>query len=155
MWIIRSCAAVAADFQLPMKRVRAKMRHSVLREKLAKQVLSGLPDGSGSKESACQCRRCGFDPWVGKIPWRRKCQPIPVFLPGEFHGQGAWWAIVHGLTKSWTWLSRHQPQPERSSDCRVEMRHSEHRGKLASRSSAGQMFSGADFMSPILVSPHI
>ena len=27
------------------------------------------------------------DPWVGKIPWRRKWQPTPVFLPGEFHGQ--------------------------------------------------------------------
>ena len=29
----------------------------------------------------------GFDPWVGKIPWRREWQPTPVFLPGEFHGQ--------------------------------------------------------------------
>ena len=28
-----------------------------------------------------------FDPWVGKIPWRRAWQPTPVFLPGEFHGQ--------------------------------------------------------------------
>ena len=28
-----------------------------------------------------------FDPWVGKIPWRRAQQPTPVFLPGEFHGQ--------------------------------------------------------------------
>jgi len=28
-----------------------------------------------------------FDPWVGKIPWRREWQPTPVFLPGEFHGQ--------------------------------------------------------------------
>ena len=28
-----------------------------------------------------------FDPWVGKIPWRRKWQPIPVSLPGESHGQ--------------------------------------------------------------------
>ena len=35
---------------------------------------------------ACQCRRhkrCGFDPWIGKIPWRRAWQPTPVFLPGE------------------------------------------------------------------------
>ena len=42
------------------------------------------------KESTCQCSRCkrhGFDPWVGKIPWRRKWQPTPVFLPGNFHGQ--------------------------------------------------------------------
>ena len=34
-----------------------------------------------------QCRRPGFDPWVGTILWRRKRQAIPVFLPGEFHGQ--------------------------------------------------------------------
>ena len=34
-----------------------------------------------------QCRRPGFNPCVGKIPWRRKRQPTPVFLPGEFHGQ--------------------------------------------------------------------
>ena len=33
------------------------------------------------------CRRPGFDPWVGKIPWRRKWQPTPVFLPGESHGR--------------------------------------------------------------------
>ena len=32
-------------------------------------------------------RRCRFDPWVGKIPWRRNWQPIPVFLPGKSHGQ--------------------------------------------------------------------
>ena len=33
------------------------------------------------------CRRRGFDPWVRKIPRRRKWLPAPVFLPGEFHGQ--------------------------------------------------------------------
>ena len=31
--------------------------------------------------------RQGFDPWVGKIPWRKKWQPPPVFLPGKSHGQ--------------------------------------------------------------------
>ena len=41
----------------------------------------------GGKESTCQCRRHGFDPWVGKILWGRKWQPTPVFLPGKFHGQ--------------------------------------------------------------------
>ena len=39
------------------------------------------------KESDCQCRRCEFNPWVGKIPWRKKWQPTPVFLPGKSHGQ--------------------------------------------------------------------
>ena len=43
------------------------------------------------EEPAHQLRRCGFDPWVGKIPWRREWQPTPVFLPGEFHG---WWSWV-------------------------------------------------------------
>ena len=33
-----------------------------------------------------QCRRCGFYPWVEKIPWRSKLRPTPVFLPGESHG---------------------------------------------------------------------
>jgi len=32
-----------------------------------------------------QCRRPRFDPWVGKIPWRRQWHLTPVFLPGEFH----------------------------------------------------------------------
>ena len=44
----------------------------------------GYPDG---KEPGCQCRRLRFHPWVGKIPWRRKRQPTPVFLPGKSHGQ--------------------------------------------------------------------
>ena len=34
-----------------------------------------------------QCRRPGFDPWVGEISWRREWQPIPVFLAGESHGE--------------------------------------------------------------------
>ena len=53
------------------------------------QQILFLPGGS-VVESACQCkshRRCGFAPWVGKILWRRKWQPIPVFLPRESHGQ--------------------------------------------------------------------
>ena len=47
----------------------------------------GLPRWLSGTESACQHRRCRFDPWVGKIPWRRKWQPTLVFFPGEFHGQ--------------------------------------------------------------------
>ena len=49
-----------------------------------------LPRWLSSKEPAYQCRKHkthGFHPWVGKIPWRRKWQPSPVFLPGESHGQ--------------------------------------------------------------------
>ena len=49
-----------------------------------------FPKQLSGKESACRCRqdrRCGFDSWVGEIPWRRKCQPIPVFLPEKSHAQ--------------------------------------------------------------------
>ena len=38
--------------------------------------------------------------------WRRKWQPTPVFLPGEFQGRGAWWAAVYGVAQSQTWLKR-------------------------------------------------
>ena len=49
----------------------------------------GSPGGFHGKEPASQCRickRCGFDPWVRKIPWKRTRQLTPVFLPGETHG---------------------------------------------------------------------
>ena len=50
-------------------------------------VKSGFPGGSDGKASACKCRRPGFNPWVRKIPWRRKWHPTQVFLPGKSHGQ--------------------------------------------------------------------
>ena len=50
-------------------------------------IVTLLPWWLSGKTSACHCRRCWFDPWVGKIPWRRKWQPTPVFLPGKLHGQ--------------------------------------------------------------------
>ena len=53
-------------------------------------VVKNLPGGTSDKEPACQfrrCKRCRFNPWVKKIPWRRAWQPTPVFLPREFHGQ--------------------------------------------------------------------
>ena len=51
---------------------------------------SGFPIGASGKETACQFKRYkrhGLDPLVGEITWRRKCQPTPIFLPGESHGQ--------------------------------------------------------------------
>ena len=77
-----------------------------------------FPDRSAGKESACHagdpsliswsgrsaregigfplpCGIPGFDPWVGKIPWRRERLPTPVFWPGEFMDY-----IVHGVAKS-------------------------------------------------------
>ena len=50
-------------------------------------ILLAISRWLSNKEPACQCRRCRFCPWVGKIPWSRKWQPTPVFLPGKSHGQ--------------------------------------------------------------------
>ena len=53
-------------------------------------MLWGFPGGTSGKEPGYQCRRTKthwFDPWVGKIPWRRKWLPTAVFLPGKPHGQ--------------------------------------------------------------------
>jgi len=50
----------------------------------------GFPGGASGKESASQCKRCKryrFSPWARKLPWKRAWEPMPVFLPGESHGQ--------------------------------------------------------------------
>ena len=51
----------------------------------------GFPRSAGGKEPTCQCRRhkiCRLNPWVGKIPCRRRAwRPTPVFLPAESHRQ--------------------------------------------------------------------
>ena len=66
----------------------------------------GFPGGSLCKESFRQCRRhkrCGFNSWVGKIPWRKKWSPSPVSLHRRSHGSRQ--ATVRGVTKSQTRLS--------------------------------------------------
>ena len=83
------------------------------------------PRWHSGKESSCQCRshkRHWFDPWVGKIPWRREWQPVLVFWPGKFHGQrsvvGYWpgvckrvrhWVTEHELLLLLSRLSRVRP----------------------------------------------
>ena len=53
---------------------------------VAQYLGCGSPGGSDGRVFPL-CRRPGFNPWVGKTPWRRTQQPTPVFLPGESHGQ--------------------------------------------------------------------
>ena len=60
-------------------------------------VVKNLPVKAGHK-------RHRFDPWVGKIPWRKTWQPTPVFLPEESPWTGAWWATIYRVAKSWTHL---------------------------------------------------
>ena len=75
-----------------------------LKESFVYQLLSlfeedwGFPGRSG-RESACQCRRCRFDPWVREIPWSRKRQLTQVFLPGISRRQKAWQATVHSVAE--------------------------------------------------------
>ena len=64
------------------------LHHKDLRTLLVAQMVKNLP--------ATQ-RRPGFDPWVRKIPWKRKRLSIPVFLPREFHGQRS----LEGLYSPW------------------------------------------------------
>ena len=55
------------------------------------RYIRGFSGGTSGKEPICQCRRLkrlGYNPWVGKIPWRRARQPTPVFLPRECHRPG-------------------------------------------------------------------
>ena len=87
---LRSCTSGA----LEQNRYLIKRRYRVGR---------GLPWWLRSKESACQCRRCTFDPWVQKIPWRRRCSPHSSIL--KIHRQRSLGVQSKGLAKSQTWLS--------------------------------------------------
>ena len=71
-------------------------------------------------ESTCQCRRYQrqeFDPWVREIPWKRKWQPTLYSWLENPMDRGAWWAIVLGIAKSWTWLSMHPILPLHPISC--------------------------------------
>ena len=76
----RSPALLTILYQLSHK------RSSIKRVVFPKE---GFPAGSDGKKSACNTGDLGFSPWVGKILWRRKWQPTPVFLPGKSRGQSS------------------------------------------------------------------
>jgi len=93
---VASCKVLALGalcLMFPYLEVRSAVHHTCLFLRthlwcvIFKQSQVGLSRWLSGKEHACQCRRLGFDPWVGKIPWRREWQPTPVVLPGESHGQ--------------------------------------------------------------------
>ena len=80
------------------------------RGKRQQRRMWGFAGGTSGKEFTCQCRRPRrreLDHWIRKIPWRRKWQPTPVFLPGESHGQRSLWATVLGVTESDTTEHKH------------------------------------------------
>ena len=71
------------------------------------QVMKELPWWLSGKEFAWQCRKCGFNPWVRKIPWGRNWLPTPVFLPGESHGQRCLPPWHYKELEATEWLSTH------------------------------------------------
>ena len=64
-----------------------------------------LPKGFLGKESACQGRRYGLDPWVGKIPGGGNDNSLQYSWLGNPIDRGVWWATAHGVAKNQTWLS--------------------------------------------------
>ena len=65
-----------------------------------RQLLTLL--GVGWENECIRQKRCRFDSWIGKMPWKRAWQPTPVFLPGESHGQRS--------------LANYSPQGHKESD---------------------------------------
>ena len=97
-------SAAPGDYWRPWSRAR------ILREKPIPPLRWGLPRWHRGKESACQCRRPGFDPWIGKIPCGGKWPPPQYSCHLENSmDRGAWRATVHGVTKSRTRLSTRLP----------------------------------------------
>ena len=67
-----------------------------------------FPGGASGKEPTCQCRRlkrCGFDPWIGKLLWKRAQHSLQCSSLENPRDRGTWWATVHGVAKSQTFLS--------------------------------------------------
>ena len=62
-----------------------RVRHELVTKHSTAISSLGFPGGSVVKNPPASAG--SLDPWAGKIPWRRKWQPTPVFLPGKFHGQ--------------------------------------------------------------------
>ena len=70
-------------------------------------LITGLPRWLSCNESTCQCRRHEFDPWVGsgRSPGGGHGNLLHYSCLGNPMDRGAWWATIHGVTKSWTRLS--------------------------------------------------
>ena len=75
---------------------------------LVTQLVKNSPAKKKKKRINLQCGRPGFNPWVGKISWRRERLPTPVFWPGEFHGLYSPWG--HKESDLTEWLSHSEVQ---------------------------------------------
>ena len=75
-------------------------------DKLSLRILNALSKVSdrllwrlSGKESACQCRRCEFDLWLGRFPGEENGNPLQYSCLGNLMDKGAWQAIVLGVAK--------------------------------------------------------
>ena len=64
-----------------------------------------FPGGSDGKESSCNAGNLGLIPRLGRSPGEGNGYPLQYSGLENSMDRGAWWAIVHGVAKSWTWLS--------------------------------------------------
>ena len=71
----------------------------------SKDDSKGFPGSASAKESACQCRRCGFNPWVRKIPGEGNGNSLQSSCLENPMDRGVRWATVHGIAKSRTRLN--------------------------------------------------
>ena len=95
-------------YQSPRRKQKAHSKLAILKYLNNKTICKGEGEDWETTRASqvalvvknlCQCRRCkrrGFDPWVRKMPWRRKWQPTPVFCLENPMDSRAWWAIVQG-----------------------------------------------------------
>ena len=98
LWRHKSWVKFCYSFPLPWSKKGSFFFSEICQPRRASKQ-DGLPWWLSNKEFTCQCRRHGFNPWIGKISWRRKWQFTPVFLPGKSHGLRAWQGTVHEITK--------------------------------------------------------
>ena len=77
-----------------------RLGRSLEKRQATHSSILGLPLWLSWWRICLQCRRSGFDSWVGKISWRRERLPTPVFWPGEFMD-----CLDYGVAKSWTRLN--------------------------------------------------
>ena len=107
--LVTSAAWLTFYFLNGVVGLRVLFKHFWLKKISYSLIVSfGLPRWLSVKGSACQYRRCRFDPWLGKSPWRRKRQPTPVLLPGKSHEQrslAGYSPLGHKESDTTVWLS--------------------------------------------------
>ena len=91
LYCIPETNSIVNQLSSPIKNLKSDIQeNNNISKKESPQIFMGFPGGISGKQPACQCRRFKghrFNPYVEKIPWRRKWQPTLLFLPGESHGQ--------------------------------------------------------------------